>query len=87
MISFYTINQNLKELAGKDFLILDGETKEPKEEISYVTTIYDVRRKKKITAFHQYGDINHLIKNNLKQILDKISIIKIMNTFMLQIIC
>ena len=72
----YTINQNLKELAGKDFLILDGETKEPKEEISYVTTIYDVRRKKKITAFHQYGDINHLIKNNLKQILDKISIIK-----------
>lgn len=75
-IGKYNLNQSLKELTQKDFLILDGETQHPAEEVSYLTTIYFVKGKKRKTAFHQYGDINQLVKNNLKNILNDISIIK-----------
>ncbi len=72
----YAINQNLNELAKKDFLILDGEVQQAAEEVSYLTTTYYVKGKKRKTAVHQYGDINRLIKDNSKRILDLISIIK-----------
>ena len=75
-IGKYELNKNLKELTEKDFLILDGETQCTVEEVSYLTTIYYVKKKKRKTAFHQYGDIDQLIKSNLKGILDNISIIK-----------
>lgn len=75
-IGKYCINQNLKELAQKDFLLLDGDTQYPKEEISYTTITYSVKGKKRKTAVQQYGNINQLVKNNSKHILDNISIIK-----------
>ena len=37
IIAKYKCNENLKELAQKDFLILDGETQLSMEEISYLT--------------------------------------------------
>ena len=75
-IGKYALNQDLKELAQKDFLFLDGDTRCPAEEVSYLTTTYYVKGKKRKTAVHQYGDINRLIKDNSKFILDNISIIK-----------
>ena len=75
-IGKYSLNQNLNELAQKDFLILDGDTQYPKEEISYTTITYSVKGKKRITAVHQYGDINQLIKNNSKRIIADIDKIK-----------
>lgn len=75
-IGKYALNQKLNELAKKDFLILDGETQQSVEEVSYLTTTYYVKGKKRKTAVRQYGDINHLVNNNSKYILDHISNIK-----------
>lgn len=75
-IGKYSLNQNLKELAQKDFLLLDGDTQYPKEEISYTTAIYTVKGKKEKIKIQQYDNINQLIKRNLKYIIDNISIIK-----------
>lgn len=47
VIAKYNRNGNLKELAKKDFLILDGEVKISMEEISYLTTTYHVKTRKK----------------------------------------
>lgn len=76
VIAKYKRNGNLKELAQKDFLILDGETRLSIEEISYLTTTYYTKTRKKKTAFYQYGTVNNTIKDNLKYILDNISQIK-----------
>lgn len=76
VIEKYDRNRNIKDLAQKDFLILDGETQHPTEEISYLTTTYYVKGKKRKTAVHQYGNIDQLVKNKSKQILDNIAIIK-----------
>lgn len=76
VIEKYNRNRNIKDLAQKDFLILDGEIQHPTEEISYLTTTYYVKRKKRKTAVHQYGNIDQLVKNNSKRILDNIAIIK-----------
>lgn len=76
VIAKYNRNQNLKELAQKDFLLLDGEVKFTVEEISYLTTTYYVKNRKKKTAIHQYGNINKVVKYNVKKILDDISVIK-----------
>lgn len=76
VIAKYKRNGNLKELAQKDFLILDGETRLSMEEISYLTTTYYTKTRKKKTAVHQYGTVNNAVKDNLKYILDNISQIK-----------
>lgn len=76
VIEKYNRNRNIKALAQKDFLILDGETQHTTEEISYSTTIYYVKGKRKKTAIQQYGNINQLVKDNSKRILDNIAIIK-----------
>ena len=65
-IGKYSLNQNLKELAQKDFLLLDGDTQYPKEEISYTTAIYTVKGKKEKIKIQKYDNINQLIKRNLK---------------------
>ena len=54
IIEKYERNQNFEYLAQKDFLILDGETRYPAEEISYLTTTYYIKGKKRKTATHQY---------------------------------
>ena len=76
VIEKYNRNRNIKELAQKDFLILDGETNFPAEEISYLTTTCYVRGKKKKNAVHRYGNINQLVQSNGKRILNNIAIIK-----------
>lgn len=72
----YKINQNLVELTQKDFLVLDGETQSSMEEISYTTTLYYVKERKKKTAFHSYGTVNDVVKNNLKGIMKNVLEIK-----------
>lgn len=76
VIAKYKRNENLKELAQKDFLLLDGETQLSMEEISYLTTIYYTKTRKKKTAVHQYGTVDKIIKNNLKHIHDDIAVVK-----------
>lgn len=76
VIQKYDRNRNFKYLAQKDFLILDGEIQYPAEEISYLTTAYYIKGKKRKTAVHQYGNINQLVKNNSKHILDNIAVVK-----------
>ena len=76
VIAKYERKGNLKELAQKDFLILDGETQRSMEEISYLTTTYYTKNRKKKTAVHQYGTVNKVIKDNLKHVLDNISAVK-----------
>ena len=53
-----------------------------KEEISYTTITYSVKGKKRITAVHQYGDINQLIKKIQSALLLILIKLKIMNIFM-----
>lgn len=62
VIAKYGRNGNLKEVAQKDFLVLDGEMQISMEEISYLTTSYYIKNKKKKTAIHQYGTVNKVIK-------------------------
>lgn len=76
VLAKYERNQCLKELSQKDFFVLDGENQISMEEISYLTTTYYVKNCKKKTAIHQYGTVNKLVKENLKQIVDNISNIK-----------
>lgn len=76
VIEKYNRNQNIRELTQKDFLILDGETQYTTEEISYLTTTYCVKGKRRKTAVHQYGNINQLVKDNSRRILNNIAIIK-----------
>ncbi len=76
VIAKYERNGNLKELAQKDFLILDGEIKLSKEEISYLTTTYYKKNRKKKIAVQQYGTVDKVIKDNLKHVVDNICIIK-----------
>lgn len=76
VIQKYNRERSFKLLSQKDFLILDGETQRASENISWKTTTYVVKRKRIQNTIHQYGNIDKLIKDNLKEILDKISIIK-----------
>ena len=76
VIEKYKRNRNIRDLAQKDFLILDGETQYTTEEISYLTTTYCVKGKRRKTAVHQYGNINQLVKDNSRSILNNIAIIK-----------
>lgn len=76
VIAKYGRNGNLKEVAQKDFLVMDGEMQISMEEISYLTTSYYVKNKKKKIATHQYGTVNKVIKDNLKGMIDKIGVVK-----------
>lgn len=76
VIQKYNRERSFKLLSQKDFLILDGETQRASENISWKTTTYAVKRKRIQNTIHQYGNFDKLIKDNLKEILDKISIIK-----------
>lgn len=76
VVSKYNCDTNLKNLAQKDFLVLDGDIAVSREEISYSTIIYNKKSKNRITAVREFGTINMLIKKNLKQIIDDISFIK-----------
>lgn len=76
VIDKYSCNKKIKELSQKDFLILDGETQQSLEEISYNTHIYYKKSNKVKMVVHQYNTIDKLIKTNLKNILDNIIKIK-----------
>ena len=76
VIAQYGCNTNLKMLAQKDFLQLDGEKEIAKQEISYLTTTYYKKTNKKKTAVRAPSTIGTLVKNNLRAILREIEKIK-----------
>lgn len=76
VITKYSRNPHLNQLAQKDFLILNGETATAQQEVSYVTTPYLVKSGKKCTGVHSYSTIDKLIKDNLKHIVGQLQTIK-----------
>ena len=76
IVKKYNRNPKLSELTEKDFFILNGDVRRPAEEISYLTTTYSVKKKKRKTAVHQYGTINALVKDNVSSIQKLLDTIK-----------
>lgn len=76
VIAKYERNSNLKALAPKDFLCLNGETKLASEEVSFSTATYYRKNGKKKTAIKRPSTISNLVKSNLAHIVRKIGIIK-----------
>lgn len=72
----YSLNINVKEMAEKDFLVIDGDINGPSEEISFSVQTYNRKSRKRITGVHTYGTLDSVVKNSFGCIYEKILVVK-----------
>lgn len=74
LVQVYGCPKDLRSIDKKDFLIIDGDLNTTQKEISYSVDIYEGKIRK--TGFKNYGTLDDIVKNSIKEILKEIEYIK-----------